>query len=128
MNRKYLYTAFVWFIIVLVLVCLPGSNLPKPDNWMKILYLDKLIHTFLFGVLAFLFMRPVLFSGITQKKKVEWLLFIMIATSIWGITTEFIQKYLVTGRSFELADWLADTCGAIFAFIFARKTQLKKAH
>ncbi len=128
MNRKYFYTAFAWFMIVLVLICLPGSDLPKPDNWMKILYLDKIIHTFLFGMLAYLFMRPMLFSEIRRERKKAWLIGIVIATSAWGITTEFIQKYLVTGRSFELADWIADSCGAVFAWIFAWKTQLKKAH
>lgn len=93
---------------------------------MKILYLDKLIHTFLFGMLAYLFMRPFIFSDLQLTKKRFWMTAILFATSIWGLSTEFIQKYLVTGRAFEMADWIADSCGAIFAFFFARKIHIKK--
>ena len=28
---------------------------------------------------------------------------------LYGITTEYIQKFFIPGRSFNLADWLADT-------------------
>jgi VanZ family protein len=33
-----------------------------------------------------------------------------------GLTTEFIQKYLVPGRNFDLLDWAADSLGAFTTF------------
>jgi VanZ family protein len=34
---------------------------------------------------------------------------------IWGITVEFLQKYFIPGRDFELLDWAADSVGALIA-------------
>lgn len=118
--KKFL-PGIAWFFILLVLLCIPGDDLPSTDNWMKLVGLDKWVHAFLFGMLAFLFMKPILKSGRSIKEKWLYVVLIAIATSIWGLTTEFIQRDFITGRSFELFDWVADTLGAGIALIIARK-------
>ena len=112
--------AITWFFIVLVLLCLPAKDVPT-SNWLDILYFDKLIHTAIFGLLALLFMLPFAFSPLKHKKKLQYFIGIAIATSLWGLTTEFIQKYLVSGRSFDLFDWAADSLGAFTSFLICRK-------
>ena len=109
-----------WCFVVLVLLCLPGSDIPG-NSWLDKIYFDKWVHTGIFGLLAFLFMLPAASSSLEQSDKLQYFLRIAIATSIWGLTTEFIQKYLVVGRSFDLLDWAADSLGALVAFLYCRK-------
>ncbi len=109
-----------WFFVVLVLLCLPGNDIPSV-NWLNKIYFDKWVHTGIFCLLALLFMLPFAFSSMDTKEKFQYFLRIAIAVSVWGLTTEFIQKYLVTSRSFDLLDWAADSAGALAALIFCRK-------
>jgi VanZ family protein len=114
-----------WFFLILIAVCIPGKNLPKVDNWLIKIDYDKLIHVGLFAVLAYLFMYPIAKSSLPAKEKWHYFIKIAIATIIWGITTELIQKFFIPGRSFSLADWLADSIGGVVALIFCKKYYLK---
>ncbi|MGC4101391.1 VanZ family protein [Ferruginibacter sp.] len=116
-----------WFFVVLTLVCIPGEDLPKPDNWMIQIDYDKLIHVGIFGFLAFLFMFPVGQSA-AFSNKAKWYYFIKIAlaTIVWGYTTEVLQKFFIPGRSYDLTDWLADSIGGVLAMIFCRFYYLRK--
>ncbi|MBC7888802.1 MAG: VanZ family protein [Ferruginibacter sp.] len=109
-----------WFFVVLVLLCLPGKDIPS-NNWFDKIYFDKWVHAGIFGLLALLFMLPFALSPLEDREKLQYFIRIAIATSIWGLTTEFIQKYCVSGRSFDLLDWLADSLGAFTAFTICRK-------
>ena len=115
---KKFYPAIAWFFLVLILICIPGYDLPKVDNWLIEINYDKFIHVGLFAVLAYLFMLPVVRSGMPVKEKWNWLIKITIAAIIWGITTEVIQKFFITGRSFSLSDWMADGSGAVVALLY----------
>lgn len=108
-----------WFFVVLILICMPGKDVPSID-WINIIYFDKWVHAGIFGLLALLFMLPFALSPMEPKEKLQYFIRIAIATSVWGLTTEFIQKYLVSGRSFDLLDWAADSLGAIISLIFCR--------
>lgn len=109
-----------WFFVVFVLLFMPGKDVPS-NNWFDIIYFDKWVHTGIFGLLALLFMLPFAYSSINQKEKLHYFIRIAIATSIWGLTSEFIQKYWAEGRSFDLIDWGADSLGALASFIICRK-------
>lgn len=120
LKVKKFIPGIAWFFFVLVLLCLPGSDLPKVDDWLTKLYFDKWVHIGLFSVLAFLFMLPLLKSSIDPREKWLFLVKISIAASVWGLTTEFIQRFYIPGRSFDLFDWAADSFGALLALIFSR--------
>ena len=113
---KQLYPGIAWFFVILILISIPGYDLPKIDNWLIEINYDKLIHTFLFAVLAYLFMRPVMRSALAGREKWNWLIRITLAAILYGITTEYIQKFFIPGRSFNLADWLADALGGALMF------------
>lgn len=123
--KKFL-PAIAWFILVMVLVCLPGDDLPKADSWMELVMFDKWVHAGLFSILAFLFMLPFARSPLSRKEKVFVFIRIALAASIWGLAIEFIQKYYIPGRSFDLLDWAADSVGAALAFIVAVKVSRKQ--
>ncbi len=111
------FPAVLWFLFVLVLLCIPGKEIP--ESRITLPDADKLVHFFLFGIMAYLFCRPFLLSGSwSHSRKKGVYLFIMLAVSFWGLATEFIQKYWIPNRDFELLDWLADSLGAVAAFFF----------
>ena len=115
-----------WFFVVLTLICIPGYDLPKVDNWMIEINYDKLIHVGIFAVLAFLFMYPIIkSSAFSKKEKWHYCIKIALATVVWGYTTEVIQKFFIPGRSYDLTDWLADSLGGISAMIFCKLYFLK---
>lgn len=71
---------------------------------------DKWAHFFLYGLLATLFLRHPKFL----KKGWRGMLLAVLAASAYGASDEFHQKF-VPGRVADLADWIADTLGALLA-------------
>lgn len=122
--KKYI-PGITWFFVVLVLLCWPGNDLAKAESWMTKIYLDKWVHAGLFGVLALLFMLPVKRSSLSLRHKNKYLISILLAVSAWGLVTEYIQRYLVVGRDYDLLDWAADSVGAICAWVFIKCVPLK---
>ncbi|MEI7471992.1 MAG: VanZ family protein [Chitinophagaceae bacterium] len=114
-----------WFFIILVLICLPGEDLPKIDNWFTLIYGDKLIHIGIFALLAYLFMQPLSKTALKGYELRNFFIKIALAVAIWGLATEFIQKYFVPGRSFDLLDFAADSIGAFLALWVSAKQFLK---
>jgi VanZ family protein len=109
-----------WFFLVNLLCFMPGSELPVASDWMSRIYFDKWVHVGLFTVLAFLFMYPVLRTSWENPVKRNYFLKIALAASLWGLVIEFIQKFYISGRSFDLYDWLCDSAGALIALLFTR--------
>ena len=116
-----------WFFLVLTLVCIPGRDLPKMSGWFTQIDFDKFIHVGLFAVLAFLFMYPFSTADLSKKEKWHYFIKIAIASSIWGLTSELIQRYFIPGRSFDLFDWSADSLGGLIALVFCKIKFLKSA-
>ena len=123
--RKFI-PGIAWFLIVLILICLPGDDIPNVNDWFSRLQIDKLVHMGLFALLAFLFMRLVSFSQKPRNKKVALFFLIAALTCVWGLATEFIQKYLVSGRSFDIFDWFADSAGALAAVLYSKRYLLQR--
>jgi len=121
-NYRLFWLALVWFIILTILLTLPGSSLPKED-WLDKIWFDKWVHIFLFAILALLFCRSFKnFSG----KKLRLFLVIIIGCFFYGIIMEFVQKYFIPGRSFDIGDILADGIGSIIGGFIAARTYIKK--
>jgi len=123
-SIKKFVPGIAWFFILLVLVCLPGGDIPKA-GWLDVIYFDKWVHTGLFGGLTLLFCWPFYTSDFSTRKRISYFIKIAISTSIWGLTTEFIQKFYIVGRSFDLLDWAADSLGALIALWFCTKKFIK---
>ena len=113
-----------WFFVVLILMCLPGEDIP-PTDWLHINFLDKWLHVMVFGLLGFLFCWPFYKSAFSNTQRKYYFIKIALAISLWGLTIEFIQKYFIPGRSFDLFDWAADTVGACIAFFICKRIFIK---
>ena len=114
-----------WFFLVLILICLPGDDLPKAENWMSAIYFDKWVHMGLFSILAFLFMLPFCNRDVSDETKQIAILKVALATCIWGLTTELIQKFYIPSRDFDLLDWAADSLGIVFALFVCKWFYIK---
>ena len=130
LSIKKFLPGIAWFFVVLILICLPGNDIPKPHGWFEwinLIQFDKLVHSGIFGVLAFLFILPVARSSFSVREKWKYFIRISLSVCIWGLCTELIQKFFIPTRQFDLVDWAADSIGAVLALFFCRKIFLKKA-
>ena len=123
-TLKKFMPGIAWFFIILILMCLPGDDLP-PTDWLHINFLDKWLHMVVFGLLVFLFCWPFHKSIFTEGERKHYFIKITIAVSLWGLTIEFIQKFFIPGRSFDLFDWVADSIGALITFFICRRIFIK---
>lgn len=78
-----------------------------------ILHIDLVIHL------------PVNQAGFTNNSKKKIAIKIALATCVWALTTELIQKYFIPGRSYDLFDWAADSFGILLAFTWCWKKYLR---
>jgi VanZ family protein len=124
-SVKSFIPGIAWFFLILVLICLPGSNIPPVETWLNNIYFDKWVHTGLFAGLTFLFIYPMSRLSLSAFVKKNTAIKIAIAAWVWALTTEFIQKYFIPDRSFDLYDWGADSLGILLAFTWCWKKYLK---
>lgn len=111
----YFLPGIAWFFVVGILTLMPAKDVPEVGWFDKIPDFDKLVHAVLFGGLVILFGVPIYKSKILLRQKINYAIRISIAAVIWGITIEFLQKFFVPSRDFDLLDWAADTLGIVVA-------------
>jgi len=121
-NRTAIWPALTWFVITTVLLCLPGSVLPK-ENWLDKIWFDKWVHIGLFAIMVFLWCRTIIN---TQRKRIRYFLQIAFYFFLYGIVMEFIQKYFIPNRSFDIGDILADGIGSGIGLLSSVKLYKKK--
>jgi len=114
-NELGILPALTWVIIVTVLLCIPGSALPK-ENWFGKIWLDKWVHIILFLIMVFLWCR---YLSRSAGKNVRYFRQIAIYFFLYGIAMELVQKYFIPNRSFDLKDILADGAGCILGLFFS---------
>ena len=119
-SFKKFIPGIAWFFVVLVLISLPGEEIPN-IGWLTGINFDKAVHVVVFGLLTVLFCWPFHNSTVNKTERLHYFIKIALATSVWGLATEFLQKYFIPGRFFSLLDWAADSAGALIAYWFCRK-------
>jgi VanZ family protein len=123
--RSSFLLASIWFVISSILLTLPGSALPKED-WLDKIWFDKWAHILLFFVSVISWCK--FGSEKTQKNELGKQLFIWIAIGLllYGTGMEFVQKYFIKNRSFDLGDVIADAVGCGMGLIYSLKRYIKK--
>ena len=114
--------ALSWSIFVTVLLCLPGAAFPK-KKWFDEIWLDKWVHVCLFSVMVFLWCWVV--TQLTWKK-IRLFYEIAFYFFLYGIAMEFVQKYFIPNRSFDIGDMMADGIGSVVGVIVSWKMFIKK--
>ena len=123
-NTSSLIFAIGWLIMTIVLLTLPGSAFPK-ENWLSKLWVDKWVHVVLFAILVALWCRAI---GKTGKRNLlrKYFVWVTILGIAYGTGMEFVQKYLVANRSFDVADIISDAAGCLAGFGFSLARYIKK--
>ncbi len=111
--------AWLWTIIIFILLALPGNMLPN-ENHLAISNLDKYVHITLFGTFVYLWTFYYA-SGKTEYPLKKSFLILIIAC-LYGTAMEFVQKYFIPNRDYDIYDILADVMGAIAGFLIVRFT------
>lgn len=116
--------AFTWFVVSVILLALPGKDLPHNDIF-NIPFFDKYIHFTMFLMLTTLFCYAILKWPIEQNNKKLWFIRIAVLVIIYGVIMEFVQKFFVVGRSFDLVDIVFDTVGSLAGLIIINQYSKK---
>lgn len=109
MFFRYNVFGISWAIIILLLILMPGKDMPDTDIW-SILTFDKFAHFFVFAVLVFL-----LIVGFIKQHTYIRLRFNAVRSALlisigYGLLLEIGQS-LIAGRTFDLTDVLANMIG-----------------
>lgn len=108
------------FLLVCYLLTIPGKKLPE-INWFDQVHGDKFVHIGLFGALVFWWCWPFRKSNVLISKRLQWFLLVAIMAAVYGVLMEFVQKYWIPNRSFDVDDMIADAAGALGGYWWARK-------
>lgn len=112
--------AILWFLVVTILLTLPGNDIPK-ISFLESINFDKVVHIGLFCGLVFLFYWPVSKTDLSPTSKRRILLKIALTALAYGIMMEFVQKYFIPNRSCDVKDMIADGIGAFLPYVFQKK-------
>jgi len=56
----------------------------------------------------------------------RWFLYIAVLWCGYGIGMEFVQRYLVINRSFDMGDIVADSVGCLMGWWYSSRRYIKK--
>ena len=104
----------LWFFLILVLVMLPGRELPKLGE--PLFSVDKVVHTVLFAVFALLmvvgFVKQSAYPYLRNNAIRSTLVF-----SITYATLIEITQFLADGRTFDFYDAVANVSGCVVGYL-----------
>ena len=101
------------------MLTIPGKMLPD-ENQLTIPNLDKGVHIILFGCFVFLWSFYFASRKDITKSLNRKLFRIFIIACFFGIAMEYVQKYLIPNRDFDIYDIAADIIGAAVGLVIGR--------
>lgn len=108
--------ALLWAAFILLLMSLPGNNLPDFDIW-AIEIEDKLGHVAVFGLLTLLMVWGLSRRVQPLTRKALWAVFLI--GTFYGGATEILQGVAFPSRYASVLDFVADTIGSALGTVFA---------
>jgi VanZ family protein len=118
MFFRYNFPALVWALFIFVITLLPGKYIPPVSIW-DFASFDKLVHTGVFAVLLYLFMK-----GFTKQYAFSFLRSYTAVTAFsicffYGFLMETMQGLFLVDRYFDIFDVAANSVGCVLGiFIF----------
>jgi len=102
-----------WTVFTIFLLCVPGSDIPG-DGLFSIEHLDKVAHVILFGGIV-LFWGFWFRNNPSERSFAQLVLWTVLLSTVLGIGLEFLQRYAIPHRSFDVGDIWADFGGSAAA-------------
>ncbi len=111
-----------WAATILFFSSIPSSELPDFSFW-KLFSFDKIVHTVMYALLAFLVMKASLRQYSNWFIRYNAVKVTAVSVTLYGGAVELFQEFLLTDRTGEWLDFVANTAGAflgiwIFRLIF----------
>lgn len=126
MFVKQQWRAIIWALFILLITGLPGDSLPEIVTFWEWLQPDKIVHIFVFGVLAFILLYDARVQYFQPDKRFKYITAVVSGTVFYGILTEILQHYVFIGRSGNVYDVVADAVGAIAGWVLFKHFVQKK--
>jgi hypothetical protein len=121
MPKSLLYNlmpALVWALFIGILCGMPGTSIPHV-SLLELLSFDKLVHAYLFFILATLSFVGISKTYNTQYRSTEPYYFSAISVCVaYGGILELLQSIVFVARSADSYDFVANTFGVIVAAIY----------
>jgi VanZ family protein len=116
MFFKYNIPGILWAIIILILLGLPGSDLPDA-SFINIPQFDKLVHAGLFGILVFLLARGFYLQHRFDNLTKHFIQFSFLISVFYGGLTEILQGRVFPDRTSDIFDFISDVAGSAIAIV-----------
>ncbi len=119
-----LFFPILWLIISTILLTIPGSAFPQ-ENWLGKIWFDKWVHIGMFAIMVWLGCWATHKKYPDVRKLRTVFMWIGLASLLYGIGMEFVQKYCIINRSFDEGDIVADTIGCTVGVLYSIKRYIK---
>lgn len=107
-------------LVILILSTLPGPEIPE----VKIKYLDKGVHFFMYAVLCFYSIKGFIKQTAFPFLKCFCCSVSFVYCSLYGGVLELIQHYFIQDRTGEWPDFFANSLGSlVVAILFSVKNK-----
>jgi glycopeptide antibiotics resistance protein len=103
--------------LIIVLVSIPGKELPELSESIDLLQPDKLVHVMLFMVFVFLLQRGFDPSVTNSNPSENFYFYTVLAGIILSGATEIFQHFCISGRNATLKDFLFNTLGCMIGWL-----------
>jgi len=124
-SRPSFIPGILWLVLVTILLLLPGSAFPQ-NNWFGKIWFDKWVHIGLFAVMVACWCWALLRYPFNRTQLINAFIAMAICWLAYGIGMEFVQKYFVVNRSFDIGDIVADGIRCLAGWLFSKLRYIKK--
>lgn len=115
MFIKSFWPAIIWGIFIFIICSFPGDDIPK-SFIINIPFVDKIIHFFLYFLLAILIMFGTLKKAKTTLT-IRHFLFTFFISLFYGVLLEALQDFLFIMRSGDFMDIAANATGSFVGLV-----------
>jgi len=113
----------IWSLVIIGVCIIPGSNLPK-TSFLDSFGLDKVLHAFFYVVLMFFVTKGLLKKAKYSISRNAAITFSFLYCFALGVGVEFLQSSIVTGRTGDIYDIIANNIGALAGvFVMSKSTK-----
>lgn len=108
--------SILWAVIIFILCATPGQYIPSAD-WLELLSVDKFVHASIFFILTALLL---LVAIKYQQTQATVLIYFLLCVSYGGLL-EIMQATVLSNRSADWQDMVANTFGCVVALLLFKK-------
>ena len=106
------WPAIIWALFILIIMGIPGNQVPKIPTFLEWLSPDKFVHVVIFGVLSFLVLYRNRQQYLKRNHRFTIVVIVVLLTATYGLITELLQYYVFIGRNGNVFDFIANAIGA----------------